>query len=263
MAEEKLDLLDLDDEIDLPELPEDGALTCNRPRRPWLLFGAALIVIILATYIIVRIVMHSAQNDSVEVDLNTPQQQPTTEQAAEQPQQPQTQPATTDFAAGADKVIAGQPQQPAAAVPVRVVEERKDVVFKSDAPSAPAKVASKVEPPKPRPVAKSVQAPTPTKSVAEKTVSKTIAKPQTATKTSGFYVQFGSYATRSSAEVSKKRLQATHSNLFAGHSFIIQKAVLPDGKTTYRLRIGFASSQDANGFCRNAKSDGLDCYVAK
>ncbi|MFA7188353.1 MAG: hypothetical protein WC137_02680, partial [Alphaproteobacteria bacterium] len=111
MAEEKLDLLDLDDEIDLPELPEDGALACGRPRRPWFLFGAAIIVILLATYIIVRIVMHGAKSDSVEIDLNTPP------------------PPATDFAAGADKVIAGE-AEPAAGVPVRVVEERKDVVFK-------------------------------------------------------------------------------------------------------------------------------------
>ncbi len=228
MAEEKLDLLDLDDEIDLPELPEDGALACGRPRRPWFLFGAAVIVIILATYIIVRIVMHGTKNDSVEIDLNTPPLPPATEQAATPPSPP-----ASDFAAGADKVIAGE--APVAGVPVRVVEERKDVVFKPDAPvAAPAKVAPKIEPPKP-----------------------------VTSLNNGFYVQFGSYATRSGAEVSQKKLQVSHAGLFSGHNFIIQEALLPNGKTTYRLRIGFTNSQDADGFCRNAKSDGLDCYVAR
>lgn len=253
MAEEKLDLLDLDDEIDLPELPEDGALACGRPRRPWFLFGAAVIVIILATYIIVRIVMHGTKNDSVEIDLNTPPLPPATEQAATPPSPP-----ASDFAAGADKVIAGE--APVAGVPVRVVEERKDVVFKPDAPvAAPAKVAPKIEPQKPRPITK-----TPVKKAAPEraTVEKRAPKPVTSLN-NGFYVQFGSYATRSGAEVSQKKLQVSHAGLFSGHNFIIQEALLPNGKTTYRLRIGFTNSQDADGFCRNAKSDGLDCYVAR
>jgi hypothetical protein len=51
--------------------------------------------------------------------------------------------------------------------------------------------------------------------------------------------------------------------LFADKQFVILAAVLPDGKTTYRLRVAFADNRDANGFCRNAKSDGLECYVAR
>lgn len=251
MAEEKLDLLDLDDEIDLPELPEDSALACGRPHRPWFLFGAALIVIILATYIIVRIVTHGARNDSVEIDLNTPPLPPAAEQATTPPPPP-----ATDFATGADKVIAGQAPTPSVGVPVRVVEERKDVVFKPDAPSvAPAKVAPKIEPPKPRPITKAARTSAKATPVVEKRA------PVSAS--NGFYVQFGSYATRSSAEVSQKKLQATHAGLFSGHDFVIQEALLPNGKTTYRLRIAFTNSQDADGFCRNAKSDGLDCYVAR
>ena len=250
MADDKLDLLDLDDEIDLPDVPEDGALACSaRPRRPWLLFGAAVIVIILAIYIIVRIVMHNSATDSVEIDLTAPQPQP--EQAAPAP-------APNDFAASADKVIAGQPES--AGAPVRVVEDRKDVVFKPDAPSAPAKAMPKVEPPKPRPVAKPV--PTPAAPAAQKPASKPVVKTQ-AVATSNFYVQFGSYGTRASAESAQKKLQSSHSGLFASHQFVILAAQLPNGSTTYRLRIGFKNSQDANGFCRNAKSDGLDCYVAR
>lgn len=244
MAEEKLDLLDLDDEIDLPELPEDGVLSSSRPRRPWLLFGAALIVIILATYIIVRIIMHSAVNDSVEIDLTMPPPSP----AAQQETPPVAAPG---FADSADKVIAGQE---AAGTPVRVVEDRKDVVFKPD--------VKPIEPPKPRPVAKSAPVPAPAPVAAEKPAPKRAA-PAPVAKTSNFYVQFGSYGTRSGAEAAQKRLQKSHAGLFAGHQFVILMAQLPNGKTTYRLRVGFTNSQDANGFCRNAKSDGLDCYVAR
>ncbi|MGI5845706.1 MAG: SPOR domain-containing protein [Alphaproteobacteria bacterium] len=253
VADENKDLLDLDDELELPDLPEDGVLTYSRPRRPWLLFGAAIIVIILATYIIVRIVMHDAKNSSIEIDLNTPSKQPTTEQVV-------TDQPTSEIKTDTDnKTVAEQPQSEAG-VPVRVVEERKDVMFKPDATSAPAKDTQKIEPPKPRPITKTSTSGD--KIVAEKPVSKPSVKPQ-ASVTSNFYVQFGSYATRSGAEVSKKRLLATHSSLFSGHDFVIQRAVLSNGKVAYRLRIGFQNSQDANGFCRNAKSDGLDCYVTK
>ena len=230
MADEKLDLLDLDDEIDLPELPDADGLSASRPRRPWLLFGAALIVIILATYIIVRIAVHKGNNDSVEIDLTMPV---TTEQAAPE--------AEKDFAASADKVIEGQAE---AGAPVRVVEERKDVVFKPDAPS--------VQPPKPRPVKQAE---------AEKPKPKAAPKPQT-TSVSNFYVQFGAYSTRASAEAAQARMQRNHASLFTGKQFVILAAVV-DGTTKYRLRVGFNTSEDANGFCRNAKSDGLDCYVTK
>jgi len=232
MTDEKLDLLDLDDEIDLPELPEADGLAASRPRRPWLLFGAALIVIILATYIIVRIVVHKGSNDSVEIDLTMPV---TTEQAV-----PATEP---DFAESAAKVIEGQAETGA---PVRVVEERKDVVFKPDAGS--------VAPPKPRPANKEqVKSEMPKPKVAP--------KPQT-TSVSNFYVQFGAYSTKAGAEAAQSRLQRNHASLFSGKQFVILAAVV-NGQTKYRLRVGFNTSEDANGFCRNAKSDGLDCYVTK
>ncbi|MCL1891778.1 MAG: SPOR domain-containing protein [Alphaproteobacteria bacterium] len=237
MADDKLDLLDLDDEIDLPELPEGEGFGASRPRRPWLLFGAALIVVILATYIIVRIVMHGPRNDMAEIDLTMPA--PAVEQTA--PGQ--------DFAAQADRVIEGQ--APTAGTPVRVVEERQDVVFKPDAP--------KVEPPKPRPIepAKTATAAKPAAPAA-----KPVVKPQ-ASSASNFYVQFGSYSARAAAEAAQKKIQSKSPSLFSGHQFVILAAVLPNGATTYRLRVGFTNVDDANNLCRNAKSDGLDCYVTK
>ena len=65
------------------------------------------------------------------------------------------------------------------------------------------------------------------------------------------------------AENAQRQMRNAHPSLFEGHQFVILAAQLKDGKTTYRLRVAFKTSNDANGFCRNAKSDGLDCYVAK
>ena len=58
------------------------------------------------------------------------------------------------------------------------------------------------------------------------------------------------------------KIRDAHKNLFNDKQFVILAAEV-NGKTTYRLRIAFNSAVDANGFCRNAKSDGLDCYVTK
>ena len=61
----------------------------------------------------------------------------------------------------------------------------------------------------------------------------------------------------------KRKIANEHKSLFAGKQFVVLAAQLKNGTTTYRLRVGFQNANDANGFCRNAKSDGLDCYVAK
>jgi len=120
-------------------------------------------------------------------------------------------------------------------------------VFKPD--------AGTVAPPKPRPVSKE-------QVTSETPKPKATTKPQT-TSVSNFYVQFGAYSTRASAEAAQARLQRNHASLFAGKQFVILAAVV-DGATKYRLRVGFNTSEDANGFCRNAKSDGIkDCYVTK
>ena len=128
-----------------------------------------------------------------------------------------------------------EPQQ-TVGVPVRVIEERKEVKFE------PAKAAEKpAVKPQPKPAAKPV------------------AKPATYS----WYVQFGSYSTRALAENAQRQISNAHRSLFDGKQFVILAAQLKNGTTTYRLRVGFNTANDANGFCRNAKSDGLDCYVAK
>ena len=128
-------------------------------------------------------------------------------------------------------------------MPTRVIEDRKAVTFNPDKPVA-----------KPKPVAK--------KPVAQPAAKKTVAR-KVAAQNGSWYVQFGSYSTRALAESAQRKIRNAHISLFQGKQFVILAAQMPNGQTLYRLRIAFASSSDANSFCRNAKSDGLDCYVAK
>jgi hypothetical protein len=158
------------------------------------------------------------------------------------PQQVAPQPAPQQFPQPV-QVAAPQPNQN-----VRVIEDRKDVTFNPERATVTPK-------PVPAPAPKEVKTPTKPKP-APKPAAQKVAN-------GGWYVQFGSYSTRAAAEAAEKKIRNGHQNLFAGKQFVILAAVLPNGSTTYRLRIAFASSGDANGFCRNAKSDGLDCYVAK
>ncbi|MDR1207652.1 MAG: SPOR domain-containing protein [Rickettsiales bacterium] len=234
MAEnEELELLDLDDEAELPELPSGNPLeSAARPRRPWLLFGIAALVVALSAYIIIRVVARGGE-ESIDINIDV-------------------QPAlvNADAESGNDSIVPGNVDD-APTVPVRIVEDRANVTFNPNAPV--------VEAPRPRPSQKpsADSKPAPSANVA-------IKKPAASAVTSGWVVQFGSYNTRNAALAGQKRLQAGHPSLFAGRPFVVLAAVLPDGRTVYRLRItGFASGGEANGFCGNAKSDGLDCFVAK
>ena len=132
--------------------------------------------------------------------------------------------------------------------PVRVIEDRKSVTFNPDKPAPAAKPAAK---------------PAQKKPVAKKAAPKPAPKKQVAAANGSWYVQFGSYSTRALAESAGKKMRAAHGSLFSGRQFVVLAAVMKDGSTLYRLRVPFATSGEANSFCRNAKSDGLDCYVAK
>ncbi|MBO4480069.1 MAG: SPOR domain-containing protein [Alphaproteobacteria bacterium] len=264
MKDENLDLLDLDDTDATADdsLPDATPFVAPRPHRPWLLLGIGLAVIILAVFIIIRVV-GSNSSSSIDVDLGEPivvqERDVVTEPApmpipvvpAPVPGQPGSMPAPMPApvqVAPMPPVPVAQPQQPVQQPSVRVVEDRKDVQFNPDR----ATVA-----PKP------IQAPAP-KQTKTPTKPKPAPKPATQKVTNGgWYVQFGSYGTRAAAEASEKKIRSGHPSLFSGRQFVILAAVLPNGQTTYRLRVPFATSNDANGFCRNAKSDGLDCYVAK
>ncbi len=257
-----LDLLDLEDDSTLDALPDAAPFAAPRPKKPWLLLGVGVLVIILATYVIIRTI-GSDSRSSIEIDLDAPEIV-TVDGAAvapAAPENPSPAPVPAPVVAPVE-VVAPAPVQPAPApaaqpsnatpgVPVRVVADRADVTFNPDK-AAPA----------PKPAPKPAAAPAPKKAPAAKPAAKKPApKPQVAR--GSWYVQFGSYSTRELAEKAERQIRAGHQNLFAGKQFVILAAVLPNGTTTYRLRIAFADSAAANGFCRNAKSDGVDCYVAK
>ena len=278
---EELELLDLDDAADTADegLPDAVPFVTPRPHRPWLLLAIGVAIIVLAVVIIVRVVSNNSSS-SIEVDLGAPvmveerepemimpaprpmptpqpvqvqtmpvQQMPVQDmrpvpQPAPQPmpQQVAPQPAPQPFP---QPVQVAAPQQNQN---VRVIEDRKDVTFNPERATVTPK-------PIPAPAPKEVKTPAKPKP-APKPATQKVAN-------GGWYVQFGSYSTRAAAEAAEKKIRGGHQNLFSGKQFVILAAVLPNGSTTYRLRIAFASSGDANGFCRNAKSDGLDCYVAK
>lgn len=254
--DENLDLLDLDDGAGLDTLPDAAPFAAPRPKKPWLLLGVGVLVIILATYIIVR-TLGSDSSSSIDVDLDAPvvvDVPPVAPGDAPMPPMPapddNTPIVVPPMAPGAVP-----PPPPGAAidpvdtnpgVPVRIIEDRKDVKFNPDAPAAKPAPVSK---PAPIPAVKPKPKQTPKK-------APTVAK-------GSWYVQFGSYSTRAAAESAQKKIRAEHPGLFQGRQFVILAAVMKDGSTKYRLRIAFSNANEANGFCRNAKSDGLDCYVAK
>lgn len=269
--DDNLDLLDLDDGSSMDSLPDAVPFAAPRPKKPWLLLGLGAIIIILATYIIVSTVRDDSSS-SMEVDLDAPVV--VTEEAA--------LPAPVDTVEVKPVAVAGEPA--AIVVPAKVIEPAQVVKEQPKPVAAPKKEAPKEV--KPEPVHTTAGVPVrviedrkevvfnPEKETTAKPVKKQATKPvvkkqqkapakQTVAKKSNWYVQFGSYSTRALAEAAEKKIRTGHESLFAGKQFVILAAVLPNGTTTYRLRIGFATSGEANGFCRNAKSDGVDCYVAK
>ncbi len=254
-----LDLLDLDDAESMDSLPEAPALAAPRPKKPWLLLTVGLAVIVLASYVIIRAI-GTESSSSVEIDLDAPVMMvdeqgkpidmnvmPPVKPAAPV-QQPVVQP-VQQTAPAAQPKLAVQSEPVVQSAPVRVIEDRKEVKFE------PANVAE------PTPVAK--PAAKPVSKPVVKTQPKPVAKKKAVTSVFSWYVQFGSYSTRALAESAQRKLASSHAGLFSGKQFVILAAQLKNGTTTYRLRVGFNSSGDANGFCRNAKADGLDCYVTK
>ena len=257
-----LDLLDLDDNGAMDALPDATPFAAPRPKKPWLLLGVGLVVIVLATYVIIRAIGDDSAS-SIEVDLDAPvvmdagQPVDMNVMPPVQPVQAQPQPVQVQPAPQPKTQPVAQPQSVAATagVPVRVVEERQEVKFN---PVAETKPVAQPKPAEVKPAAKPVAQKVATKP-APKPVSQTVSKPVAG----AWYVQFGSYSTRALAESAQRQIQNAHKSLFQGQQFVILAAQLKDGKTTYRLRVAFKTASDANGFCRNAKSDGLDCYVAK
>lgn len=260
-----LDLLDLEPDEQGDVLPEAAPFSSPRPKRPWLLMGLGLAIIALATWIIIaHVVDDSGTTVSVDLgnpvvsvdmppapvaDLNVP---PKPVDVMPQPMPPVERPMPVERPQQmppAQMPVEAKPVEPAVA-PVRVVPDRRDVTFDPDrAESRPVA----------KPVEKPVAQPKPQRKI---TPPVTKPKPTVSATNGGVYVQFGSYSTRELAQAAEHKIRAAHQSLFSGKQFVILAAEVK-GKTTYRLRVAFTSTNDANGFCRNAKSDGLDCYVTK
>lgn len=268
-----LDLLDLDDNDSVDSLPDVPAFATPRPKKPWLLLSVGIAVIVLATYIIVQAIGDDSSS-TIEVDLDAPVEfvvggdedvatgvakdmnvMPPVKpvQVAPTPQ-PKPQPVQEVKKIEPKPQVQVQPQEETTVMPVRVVEERKDVKFN---PAAKPKAEVKARPVESKPKTAQRAAVKPQQKKAE---NKNVAA---RTSVSSWYVQFGSYSTRALAETAQRKIANEHKSLFAGKQFVILAAQLKNGTTTYRLRVGFNTSADANGFCRNAKADGLDCYVTK
>ncbi len=255
--DDNLDLLDLDDGTS-DVLPPAAPFAAPRPKKPWLLLGVGVLIIILATYIIVSTVGGDSSS-SMDVDLDAPEivvdggdaplvvGDVTTDAAVVnvEPVVVPVAPQPVAQAKPAPAVAKPAPQAQNVGAPVRVIEERPTVTFNPDKPAvakpAPKKVVKQAAP-------------------AKKSAPKAAA---TTPKRANYYVQIGSYSTRALAQAGQRQLQNKHRSLLSGHEFVILAAQVKDGSTLYRLRVPFANAKDANGFCRNAKSDGLDCYVTK
>ena len=271
--DDNLDLLDLnDDDVELDDsLPDAAPLAAPRAKKPWLLLGIGVLIIILATYVIIRVVADDSSS-TMQVDLDapavivdgvdpnaplivpTPAPQPANVAPAPTPAPvPAPQPAVKPAPKPAP-VAQPDVQNTTPGVPVRVIEDRRDVTFDPDAKPAPTPAAKPVPKPAPKPAA---QQP------ARRANNNAARAAQNAPRVYSWYAQIGSYSTRASAENGQRQLRASHANLFSGHQFVILAAQLPNGNTTYRLRVGFNAAADANNFCRNAKADGLECYVTK
>lgn len=245
--DENLDLLDLDDGTDVDTLPEATPFSTPRPRRPWLLMGLGLAIIVLATWIII-VRVGGDSGSTMTVDLDTPVV------SVDVPEKPMADlnvpPKPVNVVPQPVEKVQSMPEPVVAentGTPIRVIEDRKDVTFNPDKPES--KPVNKPQP-KIAPAGKSASKITPPVSKAPVATNGNI------------YVQFGSYSTRELAQAAEHKIRSAHQSLFNGKQFVILAAEV-NGKTTYRLRIAFNSGADANGFCRNAKSDGLDCYVTK
>ena len=69
--DENLDLLDLEQDAEVDTLPEAAPFTTPRPKKPWLLMGVGIAIIVLATWIVVARIGGDS-GTTVNVDLDTP-----------------------------------------------------------------------------------------------------------------------------------------------------------------------------------------------
>lgn len=269
--DENLDLLKLEEpEIPIDSLPDAEPFMSPKSKRPLVLWGILLVVILLAVYIIVC-ALAEKESSSIEVDLDSPVTTELPEGGVDGAVSPIVFEAAPveNIEIQEKSEVMGQvvpvnlaptpveqpvkeevrtPVQETVGMPVRIVEDRREIKFDSSKHNVEARSSLRKQP---------------SRKMDRNQHRVKDVKKSVATKSSNWYVQFGSYSSRVAAESAERQIKRAHADLLAGKQFVILAAVLPNGNTTYRLRIGFVSSDEANGYCRNAKSDGLDCYVAK
>ena len=133
--EESLDLLDLDDNEATDTLPEATPFSSPRPKRPWLLMGLGVAIIVLATWIIIARVGDDS-GTTVRVDLDAPvtaEVPPMPVADLNVPQKPvEAVPAPVEKPVAEPKVAEQPVQKPAEVkpvekvdAPIRVIEDRK------------------------------------------------------------------------------------------------------------------------------------------
>ena len=213
--EENLDLLDLGDESEVDTLPEATPFSAPRPKRPWLLMGIGVAIIVLATWIIVAHVGGGNGGSSVNIDLDAPvveAEVPSAQANLNVPDKPVSVVSKTNAEKNAKsekQKVAEQKPIETDGNPIRVVEDRKEVTFNPDKAET-------------KPVA------TTTKKITAQ--AKPAVKKPVATTNGNIYVQFGSYSTRELAQAAEQKIRKSHQSLFAGKQFVILAAEV-NGKT--------------------------------
>ena len=126
--EENLDLLDLEQDTEVDALPEAAPFTTPRPKKPWLLMGVGIAIIILATWIVVARIGGDS-GTTVNVDLDTPAEKV---EIAPAPVADLNVPAkpveAVPVAKPEPKPVEAKPVEKDGN-PVRVVEDRKEVTL--------------------------------------------------------------------------------------------------------------------------------------
>ena len=84
-----------------------------------------------------------------------------------------------------------------------------------------------------------------------------------ATQRSEWAVQVSSQRSPEAAQASYQNLRNRFGSIFEGRSMAIQRAVVEDKGTFYRVRIQTASKSDATQFCSKFKASGGSCFVTR
>ncbi|MCL2629137.1 MAG: SPOR domain-containing protein [Alphaproteobacteria bacterium] len=222
MADNNIDLLDLNDDLPLPDLDgSDPFASESKSKNIWKLALIGGLALVAAGYVVYKLAgKTAAPRDEIAAIVLENTDAPIVEDAAE----------------------------PAAVQPdpdglnQRVVEDRKDVKFD------PAAGNVNVTRPRPLPAAG-----TPARA--------TNPAPRPAAQ-GKWSAQVGSLSTRAAAEREQKNLTNNHRELFSNRAVTVVPATLPGGNQTFRLRVsGFSTGGDANAFCQRAKTRGINCYA--